>query len=74
MIFDLVVSMKRFSRTNHPVNPRLCFIIYSDYDFISLASGLYKYIDLCISLRWLSLFVSPQQACVLYQKYLIKMA
>ena len=29
MIFDLVVSMKRFSRTNDPVNPRLCFIIYS---------------------------------------------
>lgn len=52
MIFDLVVSMKRFTRANDQVNPRLFFII-SDCNFISLVSGLHKYIDLCIVLRWM---------------------
>lgn len=61
MIFDLVVRMKRFTRTNDQVNPRLFFIIQSDCNFISLVSGLYKYIDLCMALRWMSLLISPQK-------------
>lgn len=71
MIFDPVVSLKRFTYTNDPVNPRLLFIFYSDCNFIFLVGGLCNQIELCTALRYMSLWVSPRQG---YREYLIKMA